>query len=173
MEEWRIIKNFPHYAVSSLGIVKRVFPGMGNRSKKLIVLSPIRNNHGYVSVPLYHDGKRKFCLIHHLVAEAFIGERPSGDFVHHKDGKGDNNSVTNLEYVTPGKNQKYCYQMKGREPTKLNGGQNPMAKLTEQRVLEIRRLHSEGMKQIRIATLTGIPWSTVSQICRRVTWKHI
>lgn len=47
------------------------------------------------------DGARKTFLMHRLVAEAFIGEIPSGWQVHHIDGNKQNNAVSNLEIISP------------------------------------------------------------------------
>jgi len=43
-------------------------------------------------------------LIAHLVAEAFIGERPDNMFVGHKDSDRTNNKITNLEYISQSRN---------------------------------------------------------------------
>lgn len=47
--------------------------------------------------------------MHRLVAAAFLGERPSGRIVHHKDHVKRNNRPENLEYVTPSVNIKLAY----------------------------------------------------------------
>jgi hypothetical protein len=39
--------------------------------------------------------------VHTLVAAAFIGPRPAGQFIDHKDGNHENDQATNLKYVTP------------------------------------------------------------------------
>lgn len=47
------------------------------------------------------------------------------------------------------------------------------SKLTEQQVLEIRRLREEGMTQIAIAKRFNVNQTLVGFIVRRVRWKHI
>lgn len=50
--------------------------------------------------------------IHGLVAEAFLGPRPEGYQVDHKDGNRSNNHVSNLEYVTHRENIKRAWVRK-------------------------------------------------------------
>jgi hypothetical protein len=50
-------------------------------------------------------GKKKY-LVHSLIAQAFLGERPDGLSVDHIDGRKDNNDPSNLRYVTGSQNQR-------------------------------------------------------------------
>ena len=58
----------------------------------------------YLSIALAKDNKPKTAYIHHLVAEAFLGPRPDGAEVNHKDCDKTNNALANLEYVSRGEN---------------------------------------------------------------------
>jgi len=71
-------------------------------------LKPYINN-GYYQVDLYKNGKRKFIKIHKLVATHFIGERPIGLDIDHKDRDKLNNNVSNLRYVSRSENEKNRY----------------------------------------------------------------
>lgn len=54
------------------------------------------------------------------------------------------------------------------------GEESPSAVLTEDDVLEIRRLCAEGnLNQIQIGVMFGIEQAQVSRIHRRVRWKHL
>lgn len=55
------------------------------------------DNNGYKYVRL--SGSTH--TVHSLVAKAFLGERPDGYHIHHKDGDPSNNRLDNLEYLTP------------------------------------------------------------------------
>ena len=61
---------------------------------------------GYLRVDLYgKDGKRKHHKVHRLVAKAFIPNPDDKPQVNHKDGNKQNNSFTNLEWVTDEENK--------------------------------------------------------------------
>lgn len=53
-------------------------------------------------------GKIRHCLIAHLVAEAWLGERPAGCVVDHIDRNKLNNHADNLRYVTQAVNMANC-----------------------------------------------------------------
>ena len=57
-------------------------------------------NGEYLTCPLHGNGKRVTARIHRLVAEAFIGNIPSGYEVHHIDGNRQNNKLSNLEILS-------------------------------------------------------------------------
>ncbi len=89
-EIWLPVEGYPLYHVSNHGRVR------GPRK----MLKPWDHRDGYVKVNLYVDGKKSPKTVHPLVAHAFIGPRPEGLEVHHKDEDKLNNHVDNLEYVT-------------------------------------------------------------------------
>jgi hypothetical protein len=67
-------------------------------------LTPQPTEKGYLRVDLYaKDGRRHF-KVHRLVAEAFIPNPNEKPQVNHIDGNNQNNSVTNLEWVTNAEN---------------------------------------------------------------------
>lgn len=54
------------------------------------------------------------------------------------------------------------------------GERNHNAVLTAQQVIDIRRIHGEGETAIKdIAAQFGITRGAVSQIVRKVAWKHL
>ena len=71
-------------------------------------LRPEINSKGYMRVDLYDAyGMRKHHKVHRLVAKTFV-ENPYGfPQVNHKDGNKQNNSFTNLEWVTDDRNKKH------------------------------------------------------------------
>lgn len=61
---------------------------------------------GYLKVRVsLSTGEKRTMSIHKLVARTFIGERPKGYDIDHKDGNKLNNHVSNLHYVTRKENQ--------------------------------------------------------------------
>lgn len=55
----------------------------------------------------------------------------------------------------------------------FRGSKNSNSKVNEEQVLEIRKLHSEGIKSKDLAAIYGISPSTLSGIITRRWWKHI
>ena len=53
------------------------------------------------------------------------------------------------------------------------GSKNFMSKLTEEQILEIFHLRSEGMTQQGIANVFGIRQTSVSNVLLGYTWKHV
>lgn len=93
MERWAIVPGFPLHMVSSEG---RIFSW---HSQKF--LRPGIGSHGYLKLNLAM-GKTK--LLHAVVAEAFLGPRPAGMDVCHRDDNRLNPRLGNLEYGTRAKN---------------------------------------------------------------------
>lgn len=96
-EEWRPVVGYNGvYEVSSAGRFRRA----GGE------IVPVRNKDlDYSSVTLVISMRRRTHLVHHLVAEAFIGPRPLGyDTRHLNDVKHDNRAA-NLAYGTRSENQ--------------------------------------------------------------------
>jgi len=59
------------------------------------------HNKGYNMVMIYDNPiKGKVTLIHHLVAECYLGNRPKGMVIDHIDNNPKNNHYTNLQYIT-------------------------------------------------------------------------
>ena len=98
-EEWRPVALMP-YEVSSYGRVRRI-PGL--TINKLVV-----THRGYARADLSSAGKRKSVFVHSLVAAAFIGPRPEGKVINHKNGRKRLNFSWNLEYLTPKENSRHA-----------------------------------------------------------------
>ena len=105
MEVWVAVEGYEGlYEVSNKGRVRSLdryaSTGSGTRLCKGRVLTPIRNNKGYLQVILFKGGRARHFLLHRLVAAAFC-ERPKGcNIVNHKDCNPGNCEASNLEYTT-------------------------------------------------------------------------
>ena len=104
MEEiWKDIKDYEGlYQVSNLGNIKSLLRKRVDRNQILqekILTKYIKNN-GYEVVTLFKNNKEKKCLIHRLVAQAFIKNPNNYKEINHKDENKLNNNVNNLEYCT-------------------------------------------------------------------------
>lgn len=56
-------------------------------------------NQRYFQATLSKNNQQKSHTVHSLVLASFVGERPKGLVINHKDGNRKNNHVSNLEYV--------------------------------------------------------------------------
>lgn len=121
-EEWRPVADFEGlYEVSSLGNVRSVSRDLPFKSKKggwftrrtrTRLLAKNRMNAGYHIVHLYRDDERTVRTVHSVVAAAFIGPRPAGLDVDHRNGLRMDNRAANLRYLTRSEN---CLDGKRRQ----------------------------------------------------------
>jgi hypothetical protein len=124
------IKQFPNYLVSSNGeIISLKFGRWKLRSQTL-------NSSGYPSITLYDEqnGKKTF-KVHHLVCEAFLGPRPEGLVVNHKNGIKTDNRIENLEYCSVAENVHHADKMNLR--WFREGEQHYRTKLSDEQILQI------------------------------------
>jgi len=109
MEIWKDIPGYEGlYQVSNYGQVKsiREKDSLGRR-RATRILKPQTNKKGYLHLALSKGDTYKHYLVHRLVAEAFIGERPNDCEVNHIDENKANNRADNLEYVTHTENVRH------------------------------------------------------------------
>lgn len=101
-ERWRVApKTKGHYAVSSHGRVVRLVGG-GHGTRPGRILKPVPNGKragGYLTVNLCIEGESTTHNLHTLVAEAFIGPRPDGYEIHHRDHEVTNCRLDNLAVI--------------------------------------------------------------------------
>ena len=167
-ERWRAVVGFEGiYEVSDFARVKRVGAGRGAVAGR--ILKQQTNRRGYQVLRINKDGKRYSATVHKLVAGAFIGVRPNGKEVNHKDGNKSNNYPDNLEYVTQSENQRHAFAMG------LNSNQGERhnnSKLTEEKVHEIRRrLKNETHRSI--AESYNVGRSTIAAIACGQNWSYL
>jgi hypothetical protein len=105
MEEWRVIPNFPNYAVSNLGNFKRIRDGKGTKAGKdrKTYINPVT---GYRNVTFggHSDGNPNHKLVtrtqsaHRIVAEVWIPNPDNLPTVDHINGNRGDNRVENLRW---------------------------------------------------------------------------
>lgn len=151
----------------------RVDLGLGRiwsnlRSKWIGFVSPL----GYVDVqPRVAPGRYPLIRAHRVIWESVHGEIPDLMQINHIDGVKSNNRLANLELVTARQNIKHALTSGLRLP--LAGARNGQSKLTDEQVVEIRRLIAQRVSQTLIAERFGIEQSLVSQIKRGRAWRHL
>ena len=169
-EEWRPVVGYEAlYEVSSLGRVRsidRECLGRDGRCElhrgKMLKPQPMKN--GYLDVYLCSGARRTHRTVHRLVAEAFIGPKPKGLEIRHKDGNRSNNSAENLEYGTRSENLRDCYSYGGR---KGNG------KLFREDVIDIKRRLSNDEPCRSIAKDYGVHNAAIYHIRNGTTFAYI
>jgi len=168
-EIWKDIVGYEdHYQISNFGRVKSLKPGKYYGG----MLKGFTSTIEYLHLKLTLDGISKDYLIHRLVASAFIPNPNNYPEVNHKDCNKLNNRVENLEWVTPKQNSQYAYDSGKKVP--ISGEKSGSNKVTNEQVLQIRKLLSEGnLTQRQIGKLFGLKDTAISAIKRRQTWKHI
>lgn len=162
MEKWLPAYGYEiKYEVSDRGRVRVIGKDQLGRSRYMgHILSPALCR-GYVKYLLHKgDGSYKNVLVHILVAETFIGPRPDGMVVNHKDGNKANPFLENLEYVTPSQNHKHALQNKLFIPP--SGKNHWSAVLSDEDVLNIRSAALGGESHSSIAKRYGCSIASVS-----------
>lgn len=131
-----------------------------------------RNANGYGKVKIL--GKYIYA---HRAAWAFVHfEIPVGFVVCHAC---DNRACCNPGHLMLGTSQSNAADMvrKGRQYTGPNHGcrgeGNCNAKLDEKSVRSIREAYEAGLYQREIAEMYGVAQSTVGNVVRRKTWRHV
>lgn len=159
--EWKEIN--PDYIVSSEGQV------LSRKWGKLRPVKPCKSGAGYAAVLIYTAGARRLRTIHTLVAEAFLGPKPTPRHeVNHKNGVKTDNRDRNLEWVTSSVNQYHRYSVLGNVGPR--GQRAGSSRLTETEVREIRARRENGEKLKSLAPMFGVSFQTISEIATRKTW---
>lgn len=111
METWKEITwTDGIYYVSDMGNIKKVGgKQFGNKiyKNRNHILTPKKQNSGYLTVNLYVRKRHVTRLVHRLVAQAFLGDEPGMD-VNHKNGDKHDNRLSNLEWCTRKENMEHC-----------------------------------------------------------------
>jgi hypothetical protein len=130
---------------------------------------------GYLTVVLAKDNKGKSHFIHRLLMLAFSPVSNSDDLdVNHIDGNKKNNSLDNLEWLTPQANTRHArLVLNAWGERQVRGERVAGSKLTADKVREIRRLRESGMTYKSIGQRFGINLASVHKITSRQTWAHI
>lgn len=180
-EEWRPVLRYEGiYEVSNLGHVRSLdrWVRRGNQPVTFLqgtIMKPMNSkaSHGYNTLTLSAatNGYKRFnAKIYRLVAEAFLGPRPSPiHVVNHKNGDKTDDRADNLEWVTQSSNMKHASHM----GLMRKGEGVKVSKLTSAQVLEIRKRRTNGEKLESIAAAYGIAPSTACQIAKGQVWKHL
>lgn len=176
-ESWASIAGYEGlYEVSDRGNVRSLQRFAPNRSG----LRPIRDRllvgnldgRGYLIVGLSRLGVRRMFTVQRLVMNAFVGPRPHGYQINHKNGIKRDNRLDNLEYVTPSENSLHAHRT--GLSVSIKGSRHYRAKLNESQVLRIRDMVGSGSSTpTLVAEMFGVSTTTIYSIVSRANWRHI
>lgn len=156
------IPGYPGYLATSDGgiIGKRGNPMHPNPCPKT----------GYLGVTVHVNGKQGRLLVHRGVCLAFHGLPYEGQEVAHKNGIRTDNRPANVRW----KSRKQNAEERVLHGTQVVGEGHPLAKLTAEDVIEIRRMYAAGgYRMSDLACLFGVSASKVCQVINRQSWKHV
>ena len=157
---WKSVVGYEGlYAVSDTGKVKSVKRNMIRKTKI--------THDGRESIALSKNNKTKYHFIHRLMLGAFTGT--TGEQANHLDGNPLNNNLENLEWSNQKDNMRHAV-INGLRP---RGETHPMAKFTEEQVIEIRTLFDIGVGAGLLIFRFGLSKSQFYKIISKQAWGHI
>lgn len=161
MENWKPVVGHEMYEVSDLGAVRSWKNGKWGKRSAPRLLTPSLGNTGYLRVNVDMEAR----LIHHLVLESHVGQRPEGAEGAHFNGNKTDNTLSNLRWATPGEN--------GGDNARLGvskGERHGLHKLTDGAVRVIRK-HEKSYRLL--AEEFGVSVGTIQRVIQRKGWTHV
>lgn len=164
-----IIKGFSGYKVNNKGVVVSLIkkkPGTFTSKEHEIKRMLSKNGYEYIRIKSDNNGSKKL-LIHRLIAIYFLENKCEYKCVNHKNGIRNDNRIENLEWCSYSQNSKHGYDSNGRK--------NPLRKLTEE---EVKNIKSELIEYkygtgIKLAKKYNVSKYIISLIHKNKTYKSV
>jgi len=174
-EEWRLIPGSEgYYSVSSFGQVRSEPTNhrtVGRKRGRILKCYPDNKGYHQFSICL-PGGRRKTMKVHRAVALAFMGPRPPRAQINHISGNKDDNSVTNLEYVSCRRNIHHAWALGLRTAEQVQGEKHGRSKLTADDVREIRSYCGQTTVK-QLAQRFGVTVQCIYAVIKHKTWRHV
>lgn len=138
----------------------------GKVTDKWVQLKISKFKNDYCRVHLYTNKISKCFRVHRLIKEVFDGPPEGNMDVAHNDGDKNNNHLSNLRYATRKENN----MDKIIHGTSPRGNKCKFAKLSEDDVIQIRKMHKAGARQIKLSKIFGVNHQHISDIVNRKRW---
>jgi hypothetical protein len=166
-EKWKYFRH-GYYEVSNKGRVRRAKPGTRTYVGRIMIP---QNNGKYLQVRTCVASIPKAYLVHVLVARKFIGPKPDGMEVNHKDLNKENNKVTNLEYITSLGNMQHAIDNGVRMG--CTPGESK-CKLTIDQVKRIRKKYATGRYTQKVLSIKyNVHKATIERVLNKSTWRKV
>lgn len=138
-EIWKDIKGYEgRYKISNRGNVLSTGNYLNGRKHKERLVKTRKNKYGYITVCLYTRQVGRTCMLHRLIADAFIDNPMHKPFIDHINTIKDDNRIENLRWVTAKENCNNPLSLKHIKES---------SKLVSNRI-EVRKERSERMRRI-------------------------
>ena len=179
-EIWKQIEGT--YFVSTMG---RIATSNHRNKGKLKLMTPAKDNKGYLRTVFVINGKNRTIKVHREIAKAFIENPNSLKTVNHKNFIKTDNRLENLEWMSFSENYKHAWDngrrgnvWKKGETQHLNclriGENNGCSKLTDIQVKEIRqKFIPRKYTREMLAKEYGVKASTIKDVVLRKSWNHV
>ena len=159
------MKNHPYYNSILVSEDGQIFSSKNKELRK------VRDNGlGYLFLDICEKGVVKKEYVHRLVAQTYIPNPENKPQVNHKDHNKQNNTASNLEWVTSKENHQYSWDNSMRD---ADGESNSQSILTETTVRGICEMLEDGGRNVDIAKTFSVPTYMVSDIRGRKTWASV
>ncbi len=175
--EWREVVGYEGlYEVSNLGEVRSLARRVGcsggrTRVRKPRLLYPFMSAKEYWRVTLTDPGgTKKSHRLHHVVATAFLGDRPPGLLALHRDDDKSHNALSNLYYGTHKQNVADATRNGKRRTVVSLGERHGSSRLKEKDIPKILEMRAAGMSGAAIARSFGVHGMTIHGVLRGMTW---
>ena len=166
------IPSLPGYFCNEIG---EIFSNRANHPPDTKPMTKIKtriDRYGYETfcVFLRGENKRKYPTVHRKVLEAFHGNPLQDQMCNHKNGIRNDNRIENLEWVSAKENKVHSIEVLGNN---VNGEGHKGSKITEQDVLEIRKLRANGLSYSVIGKKFGLHLTHIRRITMGKRWAHV
>jgi len=171
-EQWKAIPSAPHWFASDWGRIKRelTLEPMPNGGVKELSVAPTYGHLDTKKRRFKHTVIGKTRWVAPLVCEAFYGPKPTQRHeCMHVDEDSLNDKPINLAWGTRSQNQ-MSPKVQGWRRERHRGASNNLAKLTDDKVREMRALN---LPYAVIARMFGVSQPTASAAIRGETWGHV
>ena len=169
MERWVAVSGYESlYSVSDLGRVRIEVRRHNIRQGAILAQCPQRDGYLHVGLRRDHEKSSKTFAVSRLVLTAFASPPKPGLQANHKNGDITDNRLSNLEWCTAAENIKHSIAVLGHG---RDGENNPAAKLTASKVVQLRERAKTGETYISLGKRFGITTTMACSIARGKAWK--